>query len=66
MNNSDYHRLQEIFAQFDEAIITFYNNLANILPEGKQSIISSELGNTLEISNNLFKEVAEVLYERKA
>jgi hypothetical protein len=63
MNNSTYHRLQEIFSRFNESVITFYNDLANLLPEGKQKIISSELGNTLEISNNLFKQVAEILYK---
>jgi hypothetical protein len=63
MRSSTYHRLQEVFSRFNESVITFYADLMELLPTGRKSVVLSGLHNTLEISNLLFKQVAEIIFK---
>ena len=62
MQSDTYHRLQEIFSRFNESVITFYADLMELLPPGEKSVVLAGLRNTLDISNLLFKQVAELIY----
>ena len=58
---SSYKRLEVIFSKFNEAVIEFYAELIDIVPEHK-SIILCGLRNTLDNSNLVFKQVADVIF----
>lgn len=64
MNSTNYDELQAVFSRFNEETIRFYSDLSALVPHDKLSVISG-LKQTLDMSNLLFKQVAELLYKQK-
>lgn len=58
---SKYKRLEIIFSDFNEAIITFYKELSILVP-GEHRLIMHGLRNTLDNSNLVFKQAADLIF----
>lgn len=62
MDPKVYRQLQTIFSEFNEAIIKFYTDLSELVPHYKVSVLY-ELHRSLESTNQIFREVTDVLYK---
>lgn len=62
MTPETYYKLQEIFTNFNNSCIVFYDELAKLVPTEFKPAIIQGLRPTLNNSNAVFKQVSEILF----